>query len=284
MVGERFDSSTLADGLSIRFVVTDGKATVPVAFTGMTPDLFREGSGVVAEGAFQPDGSFVATNILAKHDERYMPPQIAGKMHETDTLDPMIAEGGLAALWLAAAFALIQLVLAFSAANAPGEGEFFTATRRVAVIQGLLAALSFGLLILLFVRSDMSVKLVVENSHSAKPLLYKIAGAWGNHEGSMLLWVTMLALAGAGGGDVRTAARSAHAGGDARRAGRDRARLLRLPADRLEPVRPARSGARPRGRGSIRCSRTPASPSIRRRSTSAMSGCRSPSRSRSARW
>jgi cytochrome c-type biogenesis protein CcmE len=74
------------DGISIRFVVADEKSTVPVAFRGVTPDLFREGSGVVAEGKFQPDGSFVASNILAKHDERYMPPQAAGKMHKTETL------------------------------------------------------------------------------------------------------------------------------------------------------------------------------------------------------
>jgi cytochrome c-type biogenesis protein CcmE len=75
-----------SDGVSIRFVVTDGQATVPVAFRGVTPDLFKEGSGVVAEGQFQRDGSFVADNILAKHDERYMPPQAAGNMHETKTL------------------------------------------------------------------------------------------------------------------------------------------------------------------------------------------------------
>ena len=75
------------DGVSIRFLVTDGVAKVPVAFTGVTPDLFREGSGVVAEGQFQPDGSFVATNILAKHDERYMPPQTAGKMHKSASLE-----------------------------------------------------------------------------------------------------------------------------------------------------------------------------------------------------
>ncbi|MGJ3649145.1 cytochrome c maturation protein CcmE [Sphingomonas sp. GlSt437] len=74
------------DGVSIRFLVTDGQATVPVSFRGVTPDLFREKSGVVAEGEFQPDGSFVATNLLAKHDEKYMPPQVAGKMHETKTL------------------------------------------------------------------------------------------------------------------------------------------------------------------------------------------------------
>jgi cytochrome c-type biogenesis protein CcmE len=75
-----------ADGVSIRFVVTDGKAKVPVAFRGVTPDLFKEGSGVVAEGQFQADGSFAASNILAKHDERYMPPEVAGKMHKTDSL------------------------------------------------------------------------------------------------------------------------------------------------------------------------------------------------------
>ena len=71
------------DGVSIRFVVTDGKATVPVRFTGVAPDLFREGSGVVAEGRFAPDMSFTADNLLAKHDERYMPPELAGAMQKS---------------------------------------------------------------------------------------------------------------------------------------------------------------------------------------------------------
>ena len=74
------------DGVTVRFVVTDGGATTPVVFAGIVPDLFREKSGVVAEGRFQPGGGFVATNLLAKHDERYMPPQVAGAMHETRTL------------------------------------------------------------------------------------------------------------------------------------------------------------------------------------------------------
>lgn len=74
------------DGVTIRFRVTDGAQTVPVRFTGIVPDLFKEKSGVVAEGSFQPDGGFVATNILAKHDERYMPPQVAGEMHKTESL------------------------------------------------------------------------------------------------------------------------------------------------------------------------------------------------------
>jgi cytochrome c-type biogenesis protein CcmE len=64
-----------ADGVTIRFMMTDGKATAPVLFRGIPPDLFREGSGAVAEGRLQ-NGVFVADNILAKHDERYMPPEL----------------------------------------------------------------------------------------------------------------------------------------------------------------------------------------------------------------
>jgi len=75
------------DGVSVAFVVTDGKARVPVTFRGVTPDLFKEDSGVVAEGRFNADGSFTADNLLAKHDERYMPPQVAGAMHKTETLE-----------------------------------------------------------------------------------------------------------------------------------------------------------------------------------------------------
>jgi cytochrome c-type biogenesis protein CcmE len=63
------------DGVTIRFVLTDGRAETPIVFRGITPDLFREGSGAVAEGRLQ-HGTFVADTILAKHDERYMPPQL----------------------------------------------------------------------------------------------------------------------------------------------------------------------------------------------------------------
>jgi cytochrome c-type biogenesis protein CcmE len=63
------------DGVTIRFTVSDGKARLPVIFRGIVPDLFREGSGVVAEGRLVR-GAFVADTILAKHDERYMPPQM----------------------------------------------------------------------------------------------------------------------------------------------------------------------------------------------------------------
>ena len=67
------------DGLTIRFAVSDTKARTPVIFRGITPDLFKEGNGVVAEGRLEANGLFVADNILAKHDERYMPPQMANE-------------------------------------------------------------------------------------------------------------------------------------------------------------------------------------------------------------
>ena len=107
----------------------------------------------------------------------------------------MIAEIGLAALWLAAALAALQLALG-AIGLSRGGAETIAAVRPVAIVQGALALLAMAALIALFLASDMSVKLVVENSHSAKPWIYKFAGAWGNHEGSMLLWVTILGLAG----------------------------------------------------------------------------------------
>lgn len=74
-----------ADGITIRFDVTDGKATVPATFSGIAPDLFKEGSGVVAEGSFDAKGTFVATNLLAKHDERYMPRELEGMSYNEST-------------------------------------------------------------------------------------------------------------------------------------------------------------------------------------------------------
>jgi cytochrome c-type biogenesis protein CcmE len=69
---------TRPDGVTVDFVVGDGKARVPVTFSGIVPDLFVEGSGVVAEGSLRPDGTFAATNLLAKHDENYMPRELEG--------------------------------------------------------------------------------------------------------------------------------------------------------------------------------------------------------------
>ncbi len=70
------------EGTTVRFAVTDGAEVLPVTFTGVLPDLFREGQGVVTEGALMPDGTFKADNVLAKHDENYMPPEVAAKLKE----------------------------------------------------------------------------------------------------------------------------------------------------------------------------------------------------------
>ena len=107
----------------------------------------------------------------------------------------MLAELGLAALWLAAALAALQLAAGMLALT-PRGADLAGIVRPLAVVQGVLVALAFAALVWLFAHTDLSVKLVAENSHSAKPMIYKIAGTWGNHEGSMLLWVTIMGLAG----------------------------------------------------------------------------------------
>ena len=67
----------MPDGLTTRFVITDLSAEVPVLYRDLLPDLFREGQGVVAEGTLNPEGVFMARQVLAKHDENYMPPEVA---------------------------------------------------------------------------------------------------------------------------------------------------------------------------------------------------------------
>jgi cytochrome c-type biogenesis protein CcmE len=71
------------DNLNIRFDVTDGKHDVAVRYQGIVPDLFREGQGVVAEGQIEPGGIFVADNVLAKHDERYMPREVVDALKKS---------------------------------------------------------------------------------------------------------------------------------------------------------------------------------------------------------
>ncbi len=68
--------------MTIRFRLGDGKDDVPVVYRGIVPDLFRAGSGAIAEGRLNADGTFVADNILAKHDERYMPPELGNQAAE----------------------------------------------------------------------------------------------------------------------------------------------------------------------------------------------------------
>lgn len=73
-----------SDGVTTRFVVTDGANKVTIAYTGQLPDLFREGQGIVAEGRLRQDGVFVAREVLAKHDENYMPPEVADALKRAE--------------------------------------------------------------------------------------------------------------------------------------------------------------------------------------------------------
>ena len=193
----------------------------------------------------------------------------------------MIVELGHFALILALAVALVQMVLPAWGAQARDEPP--DAGRRAGRARAArLCCFAFGALMHAYVTSDFSVENVWANSHSAKPLLYKISGVWGNHEGSMLLWVLILALFGAA---VALFGRNLPA--------TLRANVLAVQAViavafllfivlRLQslPAHPARS---PRAAVSIRSCRTPRSPSTRRSSTPATSASRSPSPSPSPR-
>jgi cytochrome c-type biogenesis protein CcmF len=108
----------------------------------------------------------------------------------------MIAEIGHYALVLALGIALIQGVLPVWGARTH-DTALMGVAGTTAVTQALFVALSFAALTWSYVTSDFSVANVFQNSHSAKPLIYRITGVWGNHEGSMLLWVLILALFGA---------------------------------------------------------------------------------------
>jgi cytochrome c-type biogenesis protein CcmE len=84
------DGSVKRDNLTVHFVVTDMVKEIPVAYTGILPDLFKEGKGAVVQGKLAPDGSFTASEVLAKHDENYMPPQAQA------ALDAAKKDGGVA--------------------------------------------------------------------------------------------------------------------------------------------------------------------------------------------
>ncbi|MEW5787706.1 MAG: cytochrome c maturation protein CcmE [Pseudomonadota bacterium] len=80
------------DGLTVRFVVTDTAKTIPVTYKGILPDLFKEGKGVVAEGRLAADGQFTASQVLAKHDENYMPPEAAHALEQAAKAQQTLAK------------------------------------------------------------------------------------------------------------------------------------------------------------------------------------------------
>jgi len=90
-----------ADGITVEFIVTDTAKTIPVVYRGLLPDLFKEGKGVVAQGRLGPDGAFHASEVLAKHDENYMPPEAAHALSQAEAekaarsvVNPVVAAPG----------------------------------------------------------------------------------------------------------------------------------------------------------------------------------------------
>jgi cytochrome c-type biogenesis protein CcmE len=81
------------DGVTVNFVVTDTVKSLPVVYKGILPDLFREGKGVVTQGSLTPEGVFVAKEVLAKHDENYMPPEAAEALKKAKAGQPSVADG-----------------------------------------------------------------------------------------------------------------------------------------------------------------------------------------------
>lgn len=82
------DGSVEKSGTRISFVVTDGDNSVPITFDGILPDLFREGQGIIAEGALDNNGRFIASNVLAKHDENYIPKELEDVLKDKDVWKP----------------------------------------------------------------------------------------------------------------------------------------------------------------------------------------------------
>ena len=177
--GDRQGSVHRAPGsLEVRFVVTDFSHEVPVSYTGVLPDLFREGAGVVAHGRLRGDGTFVADEVLAKHDEKYMPPEVARSLKRRHgesarrtaargravparpggSLKPMLPELGHFALILALLLAALQ---AFFGIAGPvlGRDRWIAAVIPAVAGQFVMVATAVGCLIAAFVGNDFSVRL-----------------------------------------------------------------------------------------------------------------------------
>ncbi len=93
-IGGMVEAGTVVrEGVTVRFMVTDTAKTVAVKYDGVLPDLFKEGKGVVAQGQLGPDGTFVAREVLAKHDENYMPPEAADAVQKANKVRQQMAQG-----------------------------------------------------------------------------------------------------------------------------------------------------------------------------------------------
>ena len=199
------------DDLKIRFDVTDGNREIAVAYRACCPICFGKGRASSPKARWTVPALFTADTILAKHDETYMPKEVADALkksgHWKDDYGraggdaggrsgQVIAELGHYALMLALGLALIQATMPIVGARSD-DPTLLSVAAPAALAQFVFVALSFGALAACYVTSDFSVLNVYENSNSAMPLMYRLTSVWGNHEGSMMLWVFILALFGA---------------------------------------------------------------------------------------
>ncbi len=210
-------SVTHTGNATVEFVVTDMSKDVKVTYTGLLPDLFREGQGVVAEGVVEGSNQFrrryrpgqarrdlhAARGGRRPEEEWTVAPRRRSRRRVPGRQDrhplrsaacsskPAITPSSW--LW---PLAIVQSVLPIWGVIRRDATLLGTAVP-VSLGQFALIAYAFACLVEAHVVSDFSLLNVVENSHSMKPLIYKISGVWGNHEGSMLLWVLILALFGA---------------------------------------------------------------------------------------
>ena len=129
---------------------------------------------------------FIADRILAKHDENYMPPELK------DMMKKMLSNLGNILLFLNV---ILSLSIIYTAnKNIRISGGVDKNILQLSLIQSTSIIICFFVLIAAFIISDFSLITVYQNSHSLKPLFYKIAGTWGNHEGSLLLWAIILSI------------------------------------------------------------------------------------------
>ena len=153
--------------LEVTFTVTDYQNELEISYIGILPDLFAENAGVVVRGRLNKDGSFDALEVLAKHDENYMPPEIANLLS----------------------------VLCFFAGIIPLFGIYFRnqalhfSCKRISLLLFSLVSLSFLCLVYSFLIDDFSVAYVAQNSNLNLPFYFKFAATWGAHEGSLILWI-----------------------------------------------------------------------------------------------
>ena len=197
--------------LGVTFVLTDHQgADFTVQYTGILPDLFREGQGILVEGQLNAAGVFSATEVLAKHDENYMPPELMDLQGMEPPATPkascrgiprrkarrirprialMIPELGNFALSLAAVLALGGSVMGLAA---PRDDVLQRATMSMVFGQWAFSLLAFAALVYAFVADDFSVAYVANQSNTLLPWYYKVSAAWGGHEGSFLLWILIM--------------------------------------------------------------------------------------------